>query len=329
MAAEMRLRSAGPGWAALALAVAVIFVVALFTDLRALAQGVLAAWLFCLSLSVGATAWLLIVALTGGRWLARAQPVLAGLSRLTWLAALAGLILLPATGPLLFPWWQGAAEPALWFGLPFFAARGIAILSLWSILGVAAARGLPPLAAALALVAHAVAVSVAGLDWVLSLDPGFVSTAFGAHFAVLQLALALAVVAATGSGDGDIGGLLIACVLGVFYLGAMEYVVSWTGNLPHKAAWYLARQGGRGLALLWLSFVLGVAGPFAVLLITRLRRSARYLRWVGGTMLAGGLAHLVWLVAPGGVASAAAVALAGAGAAAALFYMIGVRAHAR
>lgn len=304
----------------LVVACAAILGAVLTLDPAALARGALAGWLFSVSVCTGASVWLLIGALTGGGWLARAAPVLGVLARWTLAVALGGVGLVPLA-PLLFPWWQGAAEPTLWFDVPFFALRGVAVLILGSVLGFVAMRPLPPALAALALTLYALAVSVAGADWVLSLDPRFVSTAFGAHLAVLQLALALAAVAVLSGGDGDIGGLLLACVLGVFYLAAMEYVVSWTGNLPHKAAWYLARQNGWGVGWLWLSFLVGIAGPFAALLSSRIRHSAAALRVIGGAMLVGGLAHLVWLVAPeGGAVGAMAVATVAAALSLALLF---------
>lgn len=292
---------------------------AMFSDAGALALGWLAAWLFLISIPVGASVWLLIGSLTGGRWRAAVAPVLMPLSAATWAVALAG-ILFVAAGPVLYPWWTDEAQPALWFDPALFGARAALVLILWSLMGFLARRDLPPLAAGLLLVAHGFAVSVAGVDWVLSLDPAFVSTAFGAHLAVLQLALALAVAAMAGAADarGDIGGLMLACVLGVLYLGGMEFIVSWSGNLPHKAAWYLARQDAAGLTVMWLSFVIGILGPFCVLLLTRARRSAATLRPVGAAMLAGGALHVVWLTAAGRMAPAALIALALAIAVAAL-----------
>lgn len=305
---------------AVALGVAVL--VAIMADARALALGGLAAWLFCLSVTVGASVWLLIGALTGGRWLEAAAPVLAPLSKATWIFALMGAAFILAA-PVLYPWWTDGtgARQALWLDPALFGLRTAGVLALWSLMGLLATRGVTPLIAALLLCAHGLGVSIAGLDWLLSLDPAFGSTAFGAHLAVLQLGLALALVAVTGriGQRGDIGGLLLACVLGIFYLAAMEYLVRWAGNLPPKAAWYLARQDGIGLVLLWLSFGLGVLGPFAVLLSTRARRSVIALRWSGVAMLAGGGCHLVWLVAPDRfAASPIAVALVVAAGAAAL-----------
>lgn len=307
-------------WLALAAAVAVLVLALLFAQPRAIVLGVLSAWLFCLSVTVGGSVWLLIGALTGGRWLAVAGPGLIGLARMTWIVALFGALFIIA-GRLLFPWWDqgGGAVQTLWLAPASFMARAACILVLWSVIGLLADR-LTPLWAALVLVAHGIAVSVAGVDWVLSLDPSFVSTAFGAQLAILQLTLALATVAIlrpAGKGS-DIGALLLACILGVFYLAGMGFVVSWSGNLPDKAEWYLARQDGGGLALIWISFALGALAPFCLLLGSAVRSNPVMLRWVGAMIVVGGLLHLVWLSAPGafaGAGSSAAAVAVGVGAA--------------
>lgn len=277
---------------------------------RVLALGWLSGWLFCLSATTGAAVWLLVAALTGGRWAQVAGPTLAALSRATPVVAVlgAGFVL---AGPLVFPWWEsGGARHDHWLNPPLFAIRTVAVLLLWSGLGWLAPRAPGRGVAAMCLIAYGVGVSVAGVDWILSLDPAFEYTIVGAQLAVMQMTLAMAAVAAWGVRPGtgaDIGGLLLAGVLGSFYLAAMGYVVSWSGNLPEKAAWYLARQAGAGAFVLTLSFVAGVLLPFSVLLVTRLRGNSTALRWTGCSVLAGALAQFIWLVAPGRMAGAGIV----------------------
>ncbi|MRX49920.1 hypothetical protein GI374_05540 [Paracoccus sp. S-4012] len=322
--AEARARPAprSRGLAAAAGLVALV-IVALTTPPRTLALGWLAGWLFCLSVTVGAAVWLLVAALTGGRWVQVAGPSLAALSRATPVAAVAGAGFV-VLGPLIFPWWEGGggARQVHWLNPPFFALRSVAVLLLWSGLGWLAPRRPGAGAAAAGLIAYGIGVSVAGVDWILSLDPAFEYTVIGAQLAVMQMTLAMAAVALWGLRPGsgaDAGGLLLAGVLGSFYLAAMGYVVSWSGNLPEKAAWYLARQAGAGSFVLTLSFVAGVLLPFSVLLVTRLRGSSTALRWTGCSVLAGGVAQFVWLVAPGRMAGAGVTAMALAGIAAAAF----------
>ncbi|ETX29040.1 hypothetical protein RISW2_03605 [Roseivivax isoporae LMG 25204] len=280
------------------------------------AAGALAAWLFALSVTTGAGLWLLIARLTGGRW-PGAAPALPALARLTPLIAPAGVLLFLA-GPLLYPWWEGV--PGLRgevYLVPWsFGLRGAGILALWSLIGWLAPRGPGPVVAAVLLTAYGISVGLAGLDWVLSRDPDMLSTAFGMLLAAMQLGLALAVAAAAGldarapQGVADCGGLLLACCLGSFYLAAMQFLVSWSGNLPFKAAWFGARTDATGTAVIVTALVLGVLMPFAALLGTSARGSPAVLRAAGASVAAGGVLHLVWLAAPGAMAGALVVAAA-------------------
>ncbi len=139
-----------------------------------------------------------------------------------------------------------------------------------------------------------VTITVASIDWVLSLDPDFTSTDFAAMMAVSQLAAALALAAVLGlrpgKATGDWGGLLLATVLGVFYLSAMQFLVSWSGDLPSKAAWFAARGGLAGTAIIDTAFVVGACLPVAILLSSALRRAPGALRGAGAAVLFGNLA---------------------------------------
>ena len=94
------------------------------------------------------------------------------------------------------------------------------------------------------------AVSVIAVGWMLSIDPQFSDSAFGAEIAVQQILVALAAIAvfqprrAVAIADGDIGGLMLATALGAFYLGLMTFIVKWYGDQPVDAAWYLSRARG-------------------------------------------------------------------------------------
>jgi hypothetical protein len=89
--------------------------------------------------------------------------------------------------------------------------------------------------------------------------------------------------------------------------------VVWYGDLPDKAAWFLARgRDGWGWVLA-AAFVLGALAPFLALLLSRVRHDRRALRIVGAMILAGILLHDAWLMGPAldpWALPAAAVALA-------------------
>ncbi|MBL6458730.1 hypothetical protein JMJ55_25680 [Belnapia sp. T6] len=275
----------------------------------------LAGWLtgllFWLGIALGAYALLAVHALTGGRWLAPLFPVLApAVATLPVFALLALPLLLDAAA--LWPW---IIEPVgikpdvarLWLNLPGLVLRSVLALLGWSVFGLLLVGGgaRRPGIGAPALILHAVAVTLLGLDWILALEPPFRSTAFPMWLGVTQVLAALAWAALLrpeprgGQGKaGDLAGLLLAAALGAAYLGFAQYLVAWYGNLKPRADWYLPRQ-----EMPWLLLELGAIAASALLpvlglLPARLRRSPRALAWIGGGVLAGILLHMSWLVGP-------------------------------
>ncbi|MGE0315073.1 MAG: hypothetical protein AB7P21_25940 [Lautropia sp.] len=286
-----------------------------------LASGWLAVWLALLSATVGAGAWLAIGGLTGGRWLDAAAAPFARLARLTPLAAAGGLGFVLAA-PLIYPWIDpSAGEPlpsakAAWLSAHAFGWRSAGVLVLWSLMGLLAARRPTPFAAALWLLAWAISVTLAATDWLLARDPEFVSTDIGFFLALVQLATALAAILVARAGDragggpgvdggqwsvpqrADLAALLMTCALAITYLSSMQYLVSWSGNLPHAAAWYETRNTGAGDTIRLLAMMLGGVVPFAMLIARRWRRGSRTVRIAAASLCCGVLLHLAWMVAP-------------------------------
>jgi hypothetical protein len=142
------------------------------------------------------------------------------------------------------------------------------------------------------------------VDWILSLDPHYSSSAFPAELAVQQIAAALAFAAiAAPMGEprvrGDVGALLLTAVLGAFYIGFMSFLIVWYGNLPPKAAWYLQRMHQGWAWLMLAALIFGFVLPLAALMIERLRRDRMALRAIGLSVLLGVLCHDAWLIGPG------------------------------
>ena len=125
-----------------------------------------------------------------------------------------------------------------------------------------------------------------------------------------QLLVALAVVAVIGTPElegkvvGDIGGLLIATLLGVVYLEYMTFVVAWYGDLPDKAAWFLKRSTAHGPPF-WSRASPSVRCSHLRCCCCRAIRSSRAgLRIVGLLLLIGTAMHLAWLIVPAFAAQA-------------------------
>lgn len=286
-----------------------------------------AGWLvglvFWLGPSLGALVLLALHALTGGRWGDALRPVL--------VPAVAGLpLFVPLALPLLvgagalYPWAGGAdAVPAdltqIYLNRSGFALRGLVALCGWALAGGLLLRlrpgGMREVAAALALVFHLAATTLLGFDWMQSLQASFFSTAFGLHWLLLQVLAALAWAClfrpASGQTSSDVAGLLMATCLGALYLGFVQFLVVWYGDLPAKVAWYLPRQGGGWIWLGGLSLLLAGVLPALALLSGQVRRHPGALAVLGGCILAGIAAHWVWTLAPAIGAAAAMAALPG------------------
>jgi hypothetical protein len=284
----------------------------------------LAAFEFWLAIPLGSLALLLAHALTGGRWGEAARPVLlAGVATLP----LAGLAFLPLLAglPHLYPWARGAGTPYL--SPAFWTARGLACLVLWCVLGLLAlrrpaSRGL----AAGGLILLGLSVTLAAIDWLMSLEAPWSSSIFGMLIAAAMLVIAVAFVAlattlrrpgaAAQEARADLGGLLLAALLLWAYLHGMQLVIIWEENLPGEIGWYLHRLGHGWQWAAGLVPLLGFALPFLLLLARDIKRRAGWLAGICLLVLASHMVESWWLVLgsfPRGVALLAPVAMLGLG----------------
>jgi hypothetical protein len=111
-------------------------------------------------------------------------------------------------------------------------------------------------------------------------------------------ALALALTMVPVDAKGDFGKLLLSALLSWAYFAAMQWVISWMGNLPDDALWYNARSDGWWGALLVVMLLLIAIVPFFALLRRDVRRSLGRLRAVSWLVVAGYVFESVWRLAP-------------------------------
>lgn len=275
----------------------------------ALARGWLVAFAIWSGWPVGSLVLLMIHRLTGGRWGEALAPVLRRGACLVPLAALAFIPVALALA-LIYPWAADAhaAEPSVlrWYlNTPAFLLRAAIALVGWSVLGVVFGRGGGGrLMAGLGLAFYGLTISLVSIDWFLSVEPRYTSTAFGATIAIQQILTALAVAAMVapatlaGRAIADLGAFMMAALLGVFYLALMTFIVDWYGDLPEKAAWYL-RRGHDGWAGVIVLTVLIALAAFALLMKQGIRNSRTGLRIAGAVILAAIALHMAWIIAPG------------------------------
>ena len=273
-------------------------------------QGWLVGFLFVSSLSLGALAIVLVHRLTAGRWGGAFAPELAPAAQLTPLLLVFVLPVLLGLG-LIYPWARAPAtiepdvrrfflNPVLFWVVSLVALGGWSAIAL-SLHRIEGAQG--RLGAGLALVFHALAVSVVGVDWVLSVRPGWTSSDFGMGFAAQQLMAGFGFAALQGRrrapdpASGDLSGLLLATVIGLTYLEFMSYLVVWYGDRPPLDAWYIPRASPAWRGLVWLSLAGGIAA-LASLALRRRIGAHRAVAWAGAAALLGLLSYQTWLLAP-------------------------------
>ncbi len=154
---------------------------------------------------------------------------------------------------------------------------------------------------AIFLIVFALSLTVATLDWLMSLEPHWFSTIFGVyHFAGLFTAaiavIILFVVCMQRAGYlaevnanhlHDLGKLLFAFCTFWAYIWVSQYLLIWYANIPEETGYYMVRQD-HGWQSLWvLNLALRWVVPFLVLLPRPNKRNPKVLALVAVIVLIG------------------------------------------
>jgi hypothetical protein len=163
------------------------------------------------------------------------------------------------------------------------------------------------------LVLYGLTMTFAAVDWLMSLEPQWFSTAYGLVVMTGQLlaAMAFAIVttawlardepyASVASAElfHDLGNLLLAFVMLWAYIAFSQFLIIWSGDLPEENRWYLHRAHG---GWNWVAVVLVVvhfALPFILLLLRQITRRAQPLAIVAAVLFGIHLLDAFWLVMP-------------------------------
>jgi hypothetical protein len=163
------------------------------------------------------------------------------------------------------------------------------------------------------LILYAFTITFAVIDWVMSLDPTWISTIFGLIILIGELlaAMCFAVLVERILVDykpmsemlkpsfvHDHGKWMLAFTMVWAYFSFSQWLIIWAGNLPNEITFYLRRiNGGWGSVALVLAF-LGFAMPFAVLLSRPFKRDIRKLVWLAVWILFIRWIDLFWIIEP-------------------------------
>lgn len=169
--------------------------------------------------------------------------------------------------------------------------------------------------AAPGLVLFVLSVNFAATDWVMSLDPHWLSTIYGVLFVVGQGLAATAFMALIATSQAlrgrapyaevvtprvtrDIGNLMLALTMLWAYMSLSQYLIIWSANLPEEITYYLARTQSGWLYTGAFLIVFHFFVPFLALLSGLTKRTARLLMLVSILVLVMRAVDVFWVVVP-------------------------------
>ena len=163
------------------------------------------------------------------------------------------------------------------------------------------------------LILYGFTITFAVIDWVMSLDPSWISTIFGLSFLIGQVlsALCFAIVVERilyrykpmsellkPEQVHDHGKFMLTFIMVWAYFAFSQWLIIWAGNLPEEITWYIRRlNGGWGYVGLFV-VLFHFAVPFVLLISRPFKRDITRLVWLAGWMLLMRYVDLFWIIEP-------------------------------
>ena len=293
----------------------------------------LIAFVFWAAVSVGMLGALMIHHTTGGWWGYPLRRIFEAGSRTLPLIGLFFFVPLFTMGKLYSSWIHPAAGDSilaskLWYlTVPGWVIRAIVYFAVWLILAFWLNRlsaredstADPTLShtmeavSAPGLVIGAGAITVAAIDWVMSLEPHWFSTIYGFLYIVIFLlagySFGVVVLRRLAENEPlknalepsrylDVGNLILVFTLLWAYLSFSQFLIIWAGNLKQEIPYYTSRAFGAwgviGGLLLFLHFFVA----FFCLLMRSIKRRLPRLAKVAAWQFCLTLLDLYWQIAP-------------------------------
>jgi len=298
-------------------------------------QAWLVAYMYWLAMALGCTAILMMQYISGGRWgAAIRRPLEAGASNV----ALMALFFLPVVLGMksLYPW----ADPtlvaaskvlqykAVYLNPGFFVLRAAVYFAIWTALssrlvawsrqedteGWSAARaGRVSVLSHVGIIAWTLSMSLAAIDWSMSLEVAWFSHIYGLMFAGGQIltAMTLAILVSARIADLrpvssvlsperflDLGKLLLAFVMVWTYFQLSQYIIMWGANLPEEVEWYVVRNHGGWQFLTLGLFLFHFVVPFGLLLSRTRKKRPMSIAGVAALVCVMRYVDLFWWITP-------------------------------
>jgi hypothetical protein len=294
----------------------------------------LVAFLFFLSLALGALFFVLIHFATQAGW----GIVVRRLAENTMgTLPLFALLFVPVTLGMmeLFPWIHGIAEgkdhvltgKAPYLNPSFFVGRAVTFFACWAAIALYYVRGSRSqdasgnVAISLrlrrfsgpAIIVLAITQTFAAVDWIMSLNPYWYSTIFGVYWfagsfvsffaflTLMVLVLRRAGLMADAVGTEhfhDLGKFLFAFTVFWAYIGFSQYFLIWYGNIPEETIFFRSRLVGSWRSVSLLLAAAHFVIPFFFFMPRTVKRHPALLAIGASWLLMMHGVDLYWLVMP-------------------------------
>jgi hypothetical protein len=163
------------------------------------------------------------------------------------------------------------------------------------------------------IILYAFTISFAAIDWVMSMDPTWISTIYGLLILVGQLLISIAFAIVIErmlyrykpmsellqpEYVHDHAKLTLTFIMLWAYFSFSQWLIIWAGNLPDEISWYMRRLNGGweyvGLFLVIFQF----AVHFVILLSRPFKRDVTRMVWLAAWIIFVRYVDLFWLIEP-------------------------------
>lgn len=294
----------------------------------------LAPFVFWLLIAAGALAVLCLQYVTGGEWGVLIRRPLGAAARTLPLFLLFGLPLVFGL-PHIYEWANHdkvahdllLQKKQLWLNPMGWGIRALVYFALWAlwawrirVLSLEFAKTRSPYVelsrrkwAASGLLVMVMTLTLASVDWVMSLEPKWYSSMYGISFTVGAGLSAFAFVTfflttisrtpamveiLKPSHFRDLGNLMLAFTMLWAYTAFSEFLLIWYGNIKEETPYYLKRMHGGWGVLAAMLVIFHFFLPFTMLLMRRIKDHPSTIAIVTVILLVMRFIDVYWLVTP-------------------------------
>lgn len=334
----MLLLTVGGGLGVVGLGAAAAMGVAKHDHLASFLFSYQVAFCYFLAIALGGLFFVTLQHLTKAGWsvvVRRLAEIIAGTLPVMFLLFLPVLLITLSGNHALFEWADPkiAAKDELishktpFLNLGFFATRAVICFAVWSTLawffkrnsvqqdatGDTRFTARSEKVSAPGMMIFALTLTLAAVDWIMSLSPHWYSTIIGVYYfagcavsIMATLILLSRFLQSRGKLNGvittehyhDLGKLLFAFTFFWGYIAFSQYMLIWYANIPEGTFWYLARQQGQ-----WVAFAVALLFghlllPWVGLISRHAKRNPIILSFWAVWLLVFHWADMVYLIMP-------------------------------